>query len=659
MAKMSDKVIAYRYHVLDTLAKGAFGTTYLAQDTYLSESSKCVIKQLKPDSNDPAFLKIARRLFEQEARILGSLGNHPRIPNLLSYFESDQDFFLVQEFIDGTSISKELSHDKRWPQSKVQAFLEECLKILQFVHGLGVIHRDIKPDNLIRRLPDQAVFLLDFGAVKEISRNQGKTQLVETTIAVGTPGYMPDEQIRGKPHFSSDIYALGAIGIYGLTGIRPITFERSLEDEIIWEDHAEVNPVLAEILSKMVQRDYRKRYQSAADVLADLAKLTLQSAPEIAGTDTQVQISQAKVAAPAISDPAVAVSVKNDSQGTKPELATIFQVQDSWPDPSAAALKKTDVQTAVQLEQETLRVPADGAEHQPRWRRTALRLLLPTTILLGAGAGVFFLLERPNELGRMTAELNQLYGQQKYSECINKGESALASLTSSRQQLLNPLSKCYLEQANQMAAQKKFGDAVQMVAKVSDQSTYHFQAQEKLSDWSTRLLQNARRDYEVNGNLKQAMASVEHIPQSSLIKPQATLEAKKWQDKHNANQKKIDTAKKALKEGRAEDAIATTKQIKAPEYWKKVADQVQKEAEVAIANRPAPQPEWQPPSQTAAAPTWSSTPDSPVYEPAPAYQQPAPAYQPPAYQQPAPAYQPPPPPQKEVVNVCPGPLCTQ
>lgn len=93
MVEMSGQVIAYRYHVLKTLAQGSFGTTFLARDTYLPDYPQCVIKQLQPDSSDPKFLEIARRLFEQEASILGNLGNHPRIPKLLSYFESEQDFF--------------------------------------------------------------------------------------------------------------------------------------------------------------------------------------------------------------------------------------------------------------------------------------------------------------------------------------------------------------------------------------------------------------------------------------------------------------------------------------------------------------------------------------------------------------------------------------
>lgn len=651
MVEISGQVIAYRYQVLDTLAKGAFGTTYLAQDTYLPDHPKCVIKQLKPDSDDPKFLEISRRLFEQEASILGNLGNHPRIPKLLSYFESEQDFFLVQEFIDGISIAQEVSPEKRWPESKVKAFLLECLEILQFVHDLGVIHRDIKPDNLIRRLSDQAVFLLDFGAVKQISR--GQSQAVETTIAVGTPGYMPDEQIRGKPHISSDIYALGTIGIYGLTGVRPVEFDRNEDDEILWQDRAEVSVGLAAVLRKMVRRDHRKRYQSVSEVLAELQDLPTTSATAIA---------MEKAAAPTQAVQASAEMMGNGEQqdGADPP-PTIYQSQATPPGERQTNLVRhdTNIQTPVQPEKGTAPVyEASGARQKTR---RLLKVIVPTTALVGAGVSGF-ILWGPNDLGQTAAQLNQLHGQAKFSECIDLGETALTDQSGATPQLVNPLSKCYLGQANQLAEQTKFGDAIQMIAKVSDQSTYHFQAQQKLDEWSARLLQDARQQYEVKGDLKQSLAWIEQIPTTSVVKVQAERESKQWQEKHNANEKKITAAKTALKEGREEDAIAMAKQVKAPAYWKKLADQVQKDAETAIANRPAPEPPWQPPAQTATAP--ALRPSAPVYQP-PART--APVYQPPARSAPVyrPAPRPPartapparPAPQKEVVNVCPGPLC--
>ncbi|NJM65842.1 MAG: protein kinase [Acaryochloris sp. RU_4_1] len=663
---MIEQVIAYRYRLLETLNQGSFGTTYLAEDTYSPDHPKCIIKQLKPDSNDPKFLQIARRLFEQEASILGSLGNHPRIPKLLSYFESEQDFFLIQEFIDGISISQELGADKRWPELKIKAFLHECLEIVQFVHGLGVIHRDIKPDNLIRRLSDQSIFLLDFGAVKQISR--GQNQVMETTIAVGTPGYMPDEQIRGRPHVSSDIYALGIIGIYGLTGMKPVTFERSEEDEILWQDRAEVSPELAAILSKMVRRDYRQRYLSVAEVLTDLQQLPPQSARHIyTNTDTissQYQTEPRSVLA-------IPKSIVNDreqssptqrSERALPHYSDPSQPNGSWvrdsceqtveiPSPQEHGVPRTSV---IPPEKGTAPVYQVSHSRLPWLRRlTALKVMLPTTILLAsAGVGSFFLLGS-TEGDRRIEQMNQLYGQQKYADCIEVGEDAISAQATFEQRVQNSLAKCYLRQGQGLAEQAKWGEAVQIIAKVSDQSPFHWQAKQQLDQWSARLLEEAKRDYEVKGKLKQALAQVDQIPQISVVKGQADALTQQWQQTHKVNQQKIAAAKKALQAGQAEVAIATAQQIKTPEYWKKIADQVQKDAEIAIANRPTPEPIWEPTVDTPTAAIEDI--DPPVYQPP---EPSSPSYEPPASS--TPVYQPPPSePQKDVVNICPGPLCTE
>lgn len=143
------------------------------------------------------------------------------------------------------------------------------LGILQFIHSRNVIHRDIKPDNIIRRQQDGKLVLIDFGAVKQV-----QTQLLtlpgrtEVTIAIGTPGYMSTEQGQGKPRPNSDIYSLGIIAIQSLTGLHPINFEEDPDTgEISWQHQANVSSELASVLSKMVLHHFKQRYQSAVEVL--------------------------------------------------------------------------------------------------------------------------------------------------------------------------------------------------------------------------------------------------------------------------------------------------------------------------------------------------------------------------------------------------------
>ncbi|MEO1670055.1 MAG: serine/threonine-protein kinase [Cyanobacteria bacterium J06631_2] len=262
---MKGKILGSRYQVLEYIAEGGFGRTYIAADTQLPDNDLCVVKQLSPSFNTPKLLKIARRLFKTEAATLHSLGHHPQIPELLAYFEEAEKFYLVQQYIRGNTVDTELSSTQIWSVPKVIEFLRDCLNILQYIHEQGVIHRDIKPANLIRRHSDSKIVLVDFGTVKNILQEQ--TSLPQLTVAVGTQGYMPIEQARGKPRSTSDLYALGIIGIQALTGIKPLNLEEDRHGEIIWSHLANTDHKLKDVLTKMTRCHYCDRYQSARTVL--------------------------------------------------------------------------------------------------------------------------------------------------------------------------------------------------------------------------------------------------------------------------------------------------------------------------------------------------------------------------------------------------------
>jgi serine/threonine-protein kinase len=274
--KMIGQLLDRRYQVIQVLGTGGFGQTYLAQDTRRPGNPICVVKHLKPASSDPQVFETAKRLFQSEAETLEQLGNHEQIPRLLAYFDENQEFYLVQEYIQGRPLSTELLPNQRWSEPQVIQMLQEVLSILEFVHSQGVIHRDIKPDNIIRRIADNKLVLVDFGAVKQI-----RTQMVAmegqpaATVAIGTPGYMPTEQGQGKPRPNSDIYSLGIIGIQALTGKFPMELQEDPSNgEIIWQHLAPVFPGLAAVLTKMVRYHFKDRYQTATENLQALQQLT-------------------------------------------------------------------------------------------------------------------------------------------------------------------------------------------------------------------------------------------------------------------------------------------------------------------------------------------------------------------------------------------------
>ena len=272
---MLGTTLVSRYQITKNLGGGGFGETFVAQDTHLPGSPECVVKKLQPQAKDPVTLQTARRLFDTEAQVLYKLGNHDCIPQLLAYFEENQEFYLVQELISGNDITQEVETGEPLDQEKVIALLSEILEILDFVHQQNVIHRDINPRNILRRQDNERLVLIDFGAVKQIATQVvNPTGVTKSTVAIGTPGYIPSEQAQGNPKFSSDIYAVGIIGIQALTGTDGESLEKDPDTyEIIWQDKASVSQEFAAVLDKMVRYDFRQRYTCAKDVLQALRGL--------------------------------------------------------------------------------------------------------------------------------------------------------------------------------------------------------------------------------------------------------------------------------------------------------------------------------------------------------------------------------------------------
>ncbi len=272
---MLEALLSGRYKILRILGTGGFGQTYVAEDTQRPDHPICVVKHLRPSSQDPEFLQVARRLFDSEVEALRKLGQHDQIPALMDSFEEDGEFYFVQEFIDGYPFSEELAGGFQLGEEQAIRLLENVLPILSFVHDNHVIHRDIKPSNIVRRR-DGKLVLIDFGAVKEIqtqltTRTNSQT---DYTVGIGTQGYTPNEQLAGRPRYCSDIYALGITVIQALTGYQPQELpEDPITSELFWEDRVEISDGFRLLLRKMTRSQIARRYQSAKEVLNDLKRL--------------------------------------------------------------------------------------------------------------------------------------------------------------------------------------------------------------------------------------------------------------------------------------------------------------------------------------------------------------------------------------------------
>ncbi len=260
-----------RFRVVRVISgEGGFGRTYLGEDTHkLNET--CVIKQLAPKMQGSWALKKAVELFEEEAKFLQKLGEHPQIPALIAYFEQDNFLYLVQQFVEGDNLLWELQQNGKYDESHIRKLLKELLPVLKYLHQRKVIHRDIKLQNIMRRKSDGHLILIDFGVSKQL------TATIHTQMGtmIGSQGYSPIEQMKdGEAYPTSDLFALGATCFHLLSGIHP--FNLWVENGYAWVDDWRqhlTNPVsreLGDILDKLLKRDFQQRYQSADDVIRDL-----------------------------------------------------------------------------------------------------------------------------------------------------------------------------------------------------------------------------------------------------------------------------------------------------------------------------------------------------------------------------------------------------
>ncbi len=271
-------ILNHRYLLLNPLGSGGCGQTFLAEDKYLF-SAKCVVKQFKPTTTEPQAYQIIQERFEREAQILKTVGeDHKQIPKLYAYFTENQDFYLVQEWIEGLNLWQRVKAQGRFSEAQTRTLLREMLPVLGYLHSQRIIHRDIKPENVMLRAGDDKPVLIDFGAVKEIVTTIVNSYGVPTSsVVIGSPGYMSLEQSAGQPVFASDLYSLGLTAIYLLTGRSPQDLRDLKTGTLNWQEYApEVSRDFAAFLNKATQRMPENRYQTAEEMNGALTPLSEQ-----------------------------------------------------------------------------------------------------------------------------------------------------------------------------------------------------------------------------------------------------------------------------------------------------------------------------------------------------------------------------------------------
>ncbi len=265
---MIDLMVNNRYQALKIIGKGGFGKTYLAVDIHSQNQARCVIKQLSHSENISHSKNW--QLFITEIHRLQFLNSHDHIPKLIDFCQQDDNYYIIQEFIDGENLQIELNKHGNYSQGKIIKLLKELLPILKFIHDKKIIHRDIKPANIIRKIDNQQLYLVDFGASKLLTPEDP----YQTATVVGSPEYIAPEQARGKTVFASDIYSLGVTCLCLLTARSPFDLI-DLDNNWIWQEYVteKVNKNLSKILNRMVDFSLNKRYQKVEEIIQDLEKI--------------------------------------------------------------------------------------------------------------------------------------------------------------------------------------------------------------------------------------------------------------------------------------------------------------------------------------------------------------------------------------------------
>ncbi len=297
-------ILTDRYKIIKQLGHGSFGRTYLAEDNHRFEEL-CVLKEFAPQVHGSYALQKSQELFEREAGVLYKL-RHPQIPGFREMFRYKLDgegyLFLVQDYIEGKTyralVENRKLQDKFFSEAEVKKFLLQILPVLEYIHNLGVIHRDISPDNIILQTSDKLPVLIDFGGVKETATKvaseyaQKGGSIPQQATRLGKLGYAPDEQMRlGIINTNSDLYALAATALVLLTGKEPSFLIDTHNLTFNWRKEINISQNLGNVLNKMLAPKPSDRFPTARQVIEALENVpsstnltTTQAPPNVVST---------------------------------------------------------------------------------------------------------------------------------------------------------------------------------------------------------------------------------------------------------------------------------------------------------------------------------------------------------------------------------------
>jgi hypothetical protein len=543
-------VVEFRgYRVLAPLGQGGFGKTYLVEDTQSSTRQQYVIKQFCPTVTDAASRQVAQERFQREAAVLLDLGqHHAQIPKLFSYFSQEDGFYLVLEYIEGLTLTQKFRQSGPLSETFVTQVLDQVLQILEYVHNRRIIHRDVKPDNIIIRHGDNQPVLIDFGAVKESVQSQGAMAGGSSpSIVIGSPGFMPAEQAAGRPTYASDLYSLGMTAIYLLTGKMPQDFPIDpRRNEVNWElELSRFKPQLVRVLARAVRFNPAERYATARDMRLALSGTA--SGEAAAGSVRPTELAESgweRASQPVEHEGRDAGAGAGQQPLTHPTQVVSPRAGDAESGYSGNLYSGSrqnlgDKGFAPNVNQ-AAEIPARG-----RGARRWLIALGGAAAVFALGLGGIYLYSQQQAESLMQTAMS-LKDQGRFQGCLSQLSSLVGLSESAAARELK--GECQLGLAKEMAKQGSLAQALEQVVQIPDDVTVAAEARRLDGEWVKRLLNLARPQYE-QGDLKGALAVVESVPKNSRHRSEADTAVKQWQTEWQQNEENLKTAQKAVDNG--------------------------------------------------------------------------------------------------------------
>lgn len=252
-----------KYNILKKLGSGGFGTVYLMEDTILKAKRAVKI---------PHRTNLAADTLFQESIVQTRLLEHPNIVKLLTVDVVDGNVLMVMEYVEGTDLETVIDQKSKLDLAESLRYLKQILSALSFAHDQRVIHRDIRPSNIMIDLKNN-VKITDFGTSILLKERQ------YATTRIGSPPYMAPEQFEGKAVFASDIYSAGCLFYEMITGFPPVVLANPMEIykrakegdfEDLKEKEASISDALNVVIRKMLHPDLKKRYASVGELFIEL-----------------------------------------------------------------------------------------------------------------------------------------------------------------------------------------------------------------------------------------------------------------------------------------------------------------------------------------------------------------------------------------------------